>query len=124
MAITSLNPATGKVVKTFEPLGERELEQRLERATRAFRAWRTTARDERAARLGRAAEVLDAENEAWGRLMDEEMGKTIRAARAEIEKCAWAFRHYAQHGARMLDDEVLEGGRVTFLPLGAVLAVM
>jgi len=43
MLIASTNPATGRVVKTFEPHGEREIEERLGRAASAFRAWRLTA---------------------------------------------------------------------------------
>ncbi len=128
MPLVSQNPATGRVVKTFEPHGEREIEERLGRAVSASRAWRQTKPAERAARLARAAEVLTAEREPWSRLMVEEMGKTLKAARGEIDKCAWTFRHYAEHGPRLIADETVDGpgakSYIHYQPLGAVLAVM
>lgn len=128
MAIASVNPTTGRVVESFEALDDRALEDRLARAARAFPVWRTTSLAERAGALRTLAELFDGERERWARLMVEEMGKTIRAARAEIEKCAWACRHYAENGSRMLSEEVVVAERdrrsVVYQPLGAVLAVM
>ena len=60
--------------------------------------------------------------------MTMEMGKPIRDGRAEIDKCAWVCRHYAENAAEMLAPEVVPTGAqksyVTFAPLGVVLAVM
>jgi succinate-semialdehyde dehydrogenase / glutarate-semialdehyde dehydrogenase len=128
MAIVSVNPTTGRVVQTFAPFDERAIEERVERAAEAFRGWRATSPAERASALRRLAELFDAERERWARLMVEEMGKTIRAARAEIDKCARACRHYAEHGARMLADELVVAAEdrrsIVYQPLGAVLAIM
>jgi succinate-semialdehyde dehydrogenase/glutarate-semialdehyde dehydrogenase len=78
--------------------------------------------------MTRAADLLDAEREPLAQLLVEEMGKTIRAARAEIEKCAGTCRHYAEHAEAMLADEAAEAttgkARIVYLPIGAVLAVM
>lgn len=56
------------------------------------------------------------------------MGKPVRQARAEVEKCAALCDWYAEHGPAMLADEatLVEGGRayVSYLPVGVVLAVM
>lgn len=128
MAIASVNPATGRVVETFAPLDDRGLEHRLARAAQATRIWRMTSFAERARSLLKLGELLDLERERWASLIVEEMGKTIRSARAEIEKCAWACRHYAEHGADMLSQEVVTAAKdrrsITYQPLGAVLAVM
>jgi succinate-semialdehyde dehydrogenase/glutarate-semialdehyde dehydrogenase len=128
MTIATINPTTGQTIRTFVPHSEPEIEARLERAAVAFARQRRTSCDERGRWMHRAAEILDAEREPLARLMVEEMGKTIRSARSELEKCAGACRHYADGAAAMLADEPLPGsaGRsfVAYLPLGPVLAVM
>lgn len=128
MSMISRNPATGQVQAEFELLGEDELRSRLDLAAEAFRAHRATTMEERASCLRRAADILDDEKEQHARLMTEEMGKPIAAARAEVEKCAWACRYYAHNGAAFLADEAIDTGRVAsyvrYQPLGPVLAVM
>ncbi|MGH7542138.1 MAG: NAD-dependent succinate-semialdehyde dehydrogenase, partial [Gemmatimonadota bacterium] len=100
----------------------------LERARDGFERHRRSSLPERAERLLAAAELLERGKEAYGRLMTREMGKPIRAAVAEAEKCAWACRHYAEHAASYLaDEEIATDARRSFVryePLGAVLAIM
>jgi succinate-semialdehyde dehydrogenase / glutarate-semialdehyde dehydrogenase len=126
--MTSVNPATGEVLARFDELSDAELEARLARAASAFRSWRRTGFGERAALLRRAADVLDGHKERWGRIMTAEMGKTLKAAVSEAEKCAWVCRYYADHGERFLADEPADTGAakayVRYLPIGPVLAVM
>jgi succinate-semialdehyde dehydrogenase/glutarate-semialdehyde dehydrogenase len=126
--LSSVNPATGEVLGRFEELSDADLEARLARAARAFPSWRRRPFAERAALLVRAAEVLERRKEHWGRIMTLEMGKTLRSAVAEAEKCAWACRFYAEHAERFLADEEVKTGAtrsyVRCLPLGPVLAVM
>ncbi|HLV60023.1 MAG TPA: NAD-dependent succinate-semialdehyde dehydrogenase [Fredinandcohnia sp.] len=128
MRFATMNPATGQTIRTFDALDDAALEKRLERAHAAFAAWRRTSFAERAERMRKAADLLYAEKERLARIAAEEMGKPIAAARAEVEKCAWVCRHYADHAAEMLADEPveIEGKRawVRHLPLGPVLAVM
>ncbi len=128
MTIQSVNPATGEVVRTFPELTPPEVEVRLARASQAARHWARTAVSERVRVLARAAEILDAEKETFGRLMTLEMGKPFRAAVDEATKCATACRYYAANATAFLADEPVnvEGERafVAFQPLGVVLAVM
>jgi succinate-semialdehyde dehydrogenase/glutarate-semialdehyde dehydrogenase len=78
--------------------------------------------------MARAAGVLDERRERYARLMVEEMGKPIRQARAEVEKCAWCCRFYAEEGPGFVapQEVATDAGRsfVAFEPLGVVLAVM
>jgi succinate-semialdehyde dehydrogenase / glutarate-semialdehyde dehydrogenase len=125
----SRNPATGELLATFDDLTPDEVTARIERSHQAFLRHRTTPLDERAARLRRAADILEAEAAALGRMITLEMGRPIAAAVAEIEKCASACRYYADHGAAFLADEHIDlGGErhaiVRYQPLGPVLAVM
>jgi succinate-semialdehyde dehydrogenase/glutarate-semialdehyde dehydrogenase len=124
----SVNPATGDVLKEYPDHGTAEVEARLTRAAAAFRTWRRTPFAERARHLRAAADLLDREKERLGRLMTLEMGKTLKSAIAEAEKCALACRFYADHAERFLADEEVktEASRsyVRYLPLGPVLAIM
>jgi succinate-semialdehyde dehydrogenase/glutarate-semialdehyde dehydrogenase len=128
MAIASIDPATGKLTKSFSPLSRAELGQKLEEARQAFRRYRKTPFSERAAMMRRAGEILENEKESFGRLMTTEMGKTLRSAIDEVVKCAWACRYFADNAERFLTDEVIDTGAgrsfVRYQPLGPVLAVM
>src|SRR5262245_33486668 len=104
-AIASIDPASGEVLKTFEPHAEREIEARLERARQTFRNYRQAPFAERARMMTRAADILDESREEFGRLMTREMGKPLRAAIEEAQKCAWACRVYAEHAETWLADE-------------------
>src|SRR5512138_1206808 len=126
--LSSVNPASGETFARFQELTDAELEARLARAAERFRTWRRVPVRERAALMARAAEVLEAEKERFGRTMTLEMGKTLRAAIGEVEKCAWVCRYYAENGERFLADEEVKANAtrsfVRWLPLGPVLAVM
>ena len=128
MAMTSINPATGEEIKTFESLTDEQIDEKLERATRAFRRYWKTPFSDRAKKMVRAAEILEQEKEEFARLMTSEMGKTFTAAVAEAEKCAWVCRYYAENAERFLSDEAAETGAarsyVRYQPLGPILAVM
>lgn len=125
----SVNPATGEEIATYPELTGAEVGARLDTATRAFAHWRTTDIAERAALLGRIADQYDANKDRLARVATEEMGKTYASSLAEVEKCAAAFRHYAEHGPAMLAPQpyALSGGgtaEVHWLPQGPVLAIM
>ncbi len=124
----SENPATGETLQTFEPLDGDALEERLERAGRAFRELRDAPLSGRAERMERAAEILEDGEQAYARLMTLEMGKPVDQAAAEVRKCAWVCRHYAEHAEAYLSAEEVEADAdrtfVRYRPLGPVLAVM
>jgi succinate-semialdehyde dehydrogenase / glutarate-semialdehyde dehydrogenase len=128
MIIQSINPATGEHLRSFEPLAESQVEEKIEKAAETFRRYRGAPVAARARMMARAAEILEAEKEEFGRLMTAEMGKPLRAAVEEAAKCAWGCRFYAEKAAEFLADEVIPTGAtrsfVRYQPLGPVLAVM
>jgi succinate-semialdehyde dehydrogenase/glutarate-semialdehyde dehydrogenase len=128
MPIATINPATGETLRTFEGLTEAELDARIEHAAQTFRTYRRTSLSERAAWLLRAAEILETEQAALGRLMTTEMGKLLKAGGEEAAKCAWGCRFYAEHAPRMLADTPAQSTAtesfVRYQPLGPILAVM
>jgi NAD-dependent aldehyde dehydrogenases len=124
----SINPATGETIGDYPDLTPSELQGRLERAAEAFARHRRTSFAERAERMLRAAEILEAEQRELGRLMTLEMGKPIASAAAEAAKCASACRYYAENAERFLQREDVKTeakeSYVVYQPLGVVLAVM
>ncbi|MEV6316556.1 NADP-dependent succinic semialdehyde dehydrogenase [Streptomyces sp. NPDC051776] len=134
MPIATVNPTTGETLKTFDALGSEEIEVRLERAHRAFRDHRLTSFARRAELMRRAADLLEADQDDIARTMTVEMGKPLKAARAEAAKCVKAMRWYAEHAEEELADEHprdadgKDSGAsrvvVRYRPLGPVLAVM
>jgi succinate-semialdehyde dehydrogenase/glutarate-semialdehyde dehydrogenase len=128
MPIATINPATGEILKTFEAFDARQIEESLQRASEVFRSYRNTSFTERAGWMLRAAEILEGEKDAFARLMTMEMGKPIKGAIGEAEKCAWVCRYYAENAERHLADELVETNATRsyfhFQPLGPVLAVM
>ncbi|WCN06096.1 NADP-dependent succinic semialdehyde dehydrogenase [Streptomyces sp. M92] len=134
MPIATVNPANGETLRTYEAMGEEEIERRLQLAEATFRTYRTTGFDERARLLHRAADLLEADRDEIGKVITTEMGKPVKQARAEAAKCAKAMRWYADHAAELLADEepaasdVKDSGAsralVRYRPLGPVLAVM
>ncbi|MFF4639017.1 NADP-dependent succinic semialdehyde dehydrogenase [Streptomyces olivaceus] len=134
MPIATVNPANGETLRTYEAMGEEEIERRIELAEATFRTYRTTGFYERAGLMRRAADLLEADQKEIGRVITTEMGKPVKQARAEAAKCAKAMRWYADHAAGLLADEepaeadVKDSGAsralVRYRPLGPVLAVM
>ena len=128
MAIATINPATGELVKTFEPLTAQQIEEKLQLAASAFKAHRKTSFSDRAAKMLRAAQILEEEKDECARLMTLEMGKPLKAAVGEALKCASGCRYYAEHAEKFLADEIVETGArrsfIRYLPLGPILAVM
>jgi succinate-semialdehyde dehydrogenase / glutarate-semialdehyde dehydrogenase len=128
MAIATTNPATGEVVKSFEPLNGAQIEQKLQLAASAFRSHRQTSFAERAGKMMRAAEILEKEKDECARLMTLEMGKPLKAAVGEALKCATGCRYYAENAEKFLADEIVEAGAkrsfIRYRPIGPILAIM
>ena len=128
MAISTVNPATGEELKTFEPMTDEQVDEKIQLAADTFREYRKVSFEERKQMLTRAAEILEDEAEEFGRIMTTEMGKTLAASTAEAQKCAKGCRYYVENGERFLADEEIEieGAKafIRYQPIGPILAVM
>ena len=131
MAITTTNPATGETLRTFDALSDREIDARIARAAAAFHRYRKTTFAQRAEWMDAAAGILEAKTQDIAELVTLEMGKTLKAAKAEIAKCAAGARFYAENAERFLADEPADSQSVSaakaythWQPLGPVLAIM
>jgi len=128
MAITSVNPATGESIRSYQEMSSREVEAILRQADAAFAMWRQTPFSARAAILNVVGERLQRGAETYAGLMAQEMGKPLAQGRSETEKCAWVCTYYAQHAERFLTLETVSTDAmksyVMFEPLGVLLAIM
>jgi len=128
MAMETLNPATGAIIQSFNTWGDEELEAALQQVADTSPGWRETTFAERATLMRKAATVLRDKAAHYAGLITLEMGKPVKEARGEIEKCAWVCDYYAEHAETFLADEAIESDAgksyIAYLPLGTVLAVM
>ena len=128
MALVSINPATEVVLAHFDEDTEAVLEEKLERSRVAFDRWRRTSFATRAHLIGQLAEELRRNRTHYARLATLEMGKPIKEAEAEVEKCAWAADYFAENAERFLTPVELPSSATRSIaywrPLGPILAVM
>ena len=125
----AVNPATGERLAEYTADDDAAVEETLETAIETFESWRDRPLREREELLAAAGDVLRENKRKYAELMTEEMGKPISQALAEVEKCAWACDHYAEHASAYLGADhhpSPPGSSVTTVhePLGPVLAVM
>src|SRR5436190_8315271 len=128
MTVTTINPATGENLASYEETSPEALDATLDQAHVAAAIWRATAAGERADALRRFAAVLREEREELASLATQEMGKPLAESRAEVDKCAAACEWFADHGPAMLERDVVETEAVrsfvSYVPLGVVFAIM
>jgi succinate-semialdehyde dehydrogenase/glutarate-semialdehyde dehydrogenase len=128
MALRVVDPSTGKVIDIVAEHTSEQVEQRLATSYRAWQSWRRTSFSHRAQIVGRIADLLEERCDAYAVTMVRQMGKPIVEAMAEVRKCAWVCRYYAENAEKMLSTElaVSDAGRseIRHDPLGVVLAIM
>jgi len=128
MPIQSENPATGKVVKTFDAHTDAEVDVAIAKSVVAYQELRTWSFEKRAKHMRKAAKIMRDEAEALGKIMTFEMGKTLKSAIAEVKKSALGADYYADTAAEHMADEIVETKASksyrAYQPIGPVLAVM
>lgn len=128
MAIASINPATGEIIRRFKGHTDAEVERALERAVRAFDRHRRTSFGDRAAIMRNLANLLESDTKDLARIISTEMGKIFQASVNEIEKCTRCCRFYAEHGDQFLREQIVESdarhSSIRYQPLGIILAIM
>lgn len=128
MNFTSVNPYTQKKSKSYPALSAQTLDRKIQQADRAFAGWSELSLENRIAYFQKVADYLRREKQHYGELMTAEMGKTLKEAIDEVEKCAVGCDYYIEHAPKFLADLTIpteaKKSFVTYQPLGVVLAVM
>ncbi|MFQ5920798.1 MAG: NAD-dependent succinate-semialdehyde dehydrogenase [Nitrososphaerales archaeon] len=127
MKVSTINPATEEVNAEYEAMTQEQVGEAVRKARTAFREWKLDAQ-KRAGFLYAFAEELRKNRERLARTATIEMGKVVKEARSEVEKCAWVIEFYADHGNVFVTDEVVNTDArksfITFEPLGVIGSVM
>src|ERR687885_1032805 len=126
--IETINPATGRVIATYDNMSSEEIAHKVKSARAAFQKWSKVDISERTAYIRSLGRVMRKNKDEYATLITEEMGKPIRQSIAEIEKCAWVCDYYSDHAESFLRDEIIptefRKSFVSFEPLGVVASIM
>jgi len=126
--MTSVNPSTGKPIRTYDEMTPDAAGATIVRAHKAWLSWRKTSFGERSSLMKKAAETLRRRKSEFAKLMADEMGKPLAQGHAEVDKCAWVCDYYADNAESHLANDVIKTesskSYVAFEPLGVVLAIM
>lgn len=125
--IKTINPATEEQLREYSIINEEQLKKSVKRARNQFVEWKKDT-DRRADHLYSFANELRKNKDNLARVATDEMGKSIRESRAEIDKCAWTIEYFADHGKIFSKEEVVNTDArksiVTFEPLGVIASIM
>jgi len=125
--ISTVNPSTEEIIKEYTVITKEEVTDLARKSKKAFREWRKDYK-KRTGYLYAFANEFKKERERLAKVATMEMGKTIKEARSEIDKCAWAMEYFADNGGVFLHDEVINTDArksiVTFEPLGVIASLM
>ncbi|VFJ12957.1 NAD-dependent succinate-semialdehyde dehydrogenase [Candidatus Nitrosocosmicus franklandus] len=125
--IRTVNPYTEEVINEYSVITREEVFDVARKSKKAFKEWRKDY-GRRTGYLYAFANELKKERDELAKVATMEMGKTIKEARSEIDKCAWAVEYFADNGGVFLHDEVINTDArksiVTFEPLGVIASLM
>lgn len=128
MSLESINPKNKTLIESFEELSDEEIDQKISQADNAFKIWRDTGFSERSKHLKSIAKELRSQKAELAKIITDEVGKTLSASEAEIEKCAATCDYYAENAEDFLKVEEVNTDAsksyVRFDPIGVILAVM
>jgi acyl-CoA reductase-like NAD-dependent aldehyde dehydrogenase len=126
--IETINPATGKVIGSYNNMSIEQINQKTKDARNSFEDWKKLDISERCTYMRRLGRVMKKNKEDYAKLITEEMGKPIRQSLAEIDKCAWVCDYYSEHAESFLRDELIptefRKSFVSFEPLGVIACIM
>jgi acyl-CoA reductase-like NAD-dependent aldehyde dehydrogenase len=126
--IQTINPATGKVISSYDIMSIDQIERIAQNARNAFEKWKKLEILERSDYIRNLAKILSKNKERYAKMITEEMGKPITQSIAEIEKCALVCEYYSENAESFLRDELVptefRKSFISFEPLGVVAGIM
>lgn len=126
--IESINPWTGETIESFDLYSDDKLNMMVDTAHDSFQNWKQSSFEKRSRLMQTTAALLRGNPRKWAEPIVKEMGKPIREALAEIEKCAWVCEYYAENAKDFLKNEQAEtdasDSYVRHDPLGVIVGIM
>ncbi|MGB3151848.1 MAG: NAD-dependent succinate-semialdehyde dehydrogenase [Maribacter sp.] len=128
MSITTINPATGDVLKSYHYMTDQNLKTTIEASHNAFLKWKYTTLDERAKIVKAVGSKLQDYKEKLSQLMTNEMGKLLAQSHDEVDLCSAICKYTAKNGVVVLQNEqrdLLGGGKgiITYSPIGVIYGI-
>jgi acyl-CoA reductase-like NAD-dependent aldehyde dehydrogenase len=125
--LKTINPATEEVINTYKMMTKEQINEKVKKTQNAFCEWKKDIQ-KRAEYLYHVAHVFRQDKERLAKVITNEMGKAIKEARSEVEKCAWVMEYFADNGRVFVTDEVVNTDArksfITFEPLGVIGSIM
>jgi acyl-CoA reductase-like NAD-dependent aldehyde dehydrogenase len=125
--LTTINPATEEVINTYDIATKEQIKEKTKKARNAHLDWKKDM-NKRADHIHDLAHELSKNKEELARKITQEMGKAIKEARAEVDKCAWVMEYYADNGKILVNEEVINTdarkSTIVFEPIGVIGSIM
>ncbi|MGB6530592.1 MAG: NAD-dependent succinate-semialdehyde dehydrogenase [Candidatus Nitrosopolaris sp.] len=125
--LKTINPATEEVINRYEIITKEQINDKVKKAKDAYQEWKKNSK-KRTDLVHDFAQQIRKDKEELAKTATKEMGKAIKEARSEVEKCAWAMEYFADNGKVFSNDEVINADArktfVTFEPLGVIGSIM
>ena len=125
--LKTINPATEEIINRYEIMTKEQINDKVKKARHTFQDWKKDA-GKRTDLLHDSAKELRKDKENLARTATIEMGKAIKEARSEVEKCAWVMEYYADNGQILSTDEVVNTDArktvIKFQPIGVIGSIM
>jgi acyl-CoA reductase-like NAD-dependent aldehyde dehydrogenase len=125
--VKTINPATEEVLNEYKIMTKEQINDKVKKARITFQDWKKDA-SKRIDLLHDFANQLRRDKENLAKRATNEMGKAIKEARSEVEKCAWAMEYYADNGQIFSTDEVVNTDArktvIRFQPIGVIGSIM
>jgi len=126
--VETVNPATGKVIAKYQNMTDDQIREKVKNARSALKGWKDLDIGERCSLTRNLGRIMRRNKGEYAKLITEEMGKPVRQATAEVEKCAWLCDYYSETAEAFLRDELIptefRKSFVCFEPIGVVAGIM
>jgi len=126
--VETVNPATGKVIAKYQNMTDDQIREKVKNARSALNGWKNLDIGERCSLTRNLGRIMRKNKSEYAKLITEEMGKPVRQATAEVEKCAWLCDYYSETAEAFLRDELIptefRKSFVCFEPIGVVAGIM
>ena len=125
--IKTVNPSTEEIIQEYEIMTKEQINDKVKKARNTFQDWKKDT-SRRTDLLHDFANELRKDKESLAKTATIEMGKPIKEAKSEVEKCAWVMEYYADNGQIFSTDEVVNTDArktvIKFQPIGVIGSIM
>ena len=127
MKVKTINPSNENILAEYDIMNKEQVNFSVKKSKNTFTDWKKNMH-QRIELTHRFAEELRKNKKELALVASNEMGKPIKEAISEIEKCAVVMEYYGDNGQIFINDEVLNTDArktlITFQPLGVIASIM